>query len=44
MTEQPPIERPNLDKVLKIRLVDYLKEDMDSLRKFTGNDFKGWCL
>ena len=39
-----PIEQPKLDKALEKRLTDYLKDDVDSIRKYTGNDFKSWRL
>jgi len=38
------VAKPELDKDLEKRLVDYLQEDVDSLRKYTGNDFKDWRL
>lgn len=38
------VEKPNLDEKLQERLVDYLLEDVNRLRKYTGHDFKEWCV
>jgi hypothetical protein len=39
-----PIQRPVLDEGLKQEIIDYLKEDIGSLRKYTGYDFEDWCV
>ncbi|NCR23380.1 MAG: sulfotransferase domain-containing protein [Microcystis aeruginosa L111-01] len=39
-----PIKKPQLSKDLRIRLIDYLQEDINQLRTFTGKDFNEWCL
>jgi hypothetical protein len=39
-----PIKKPQLSKDLRIRLIDYLQEDIAQLRTFTGKDFNEWCL
>jgi hypothetical protein len=36
------IERPVLNDDLKEKLIDYLKDDIDRLRQYTGCDFKDW--
>ena len=38
------IKRPHLDGTLQKKLRDYLKNDVVRLRRFTGDDFEGWCL
>ncbi len=38
------IERPTLSDKVKDKLVDYLKDDINKLREFTGFDFETWCL
>jgi len=38
------IDRPILDDRLLAQLVDYLKEDINCLRGYTGRDFKDWCV
>jgi hypothetical protein len=38
------IRRPTLDADLQKALVDYLQDDIDRLRAFTGRDFEGWCV
>ena len=38
------IERPFMDKSLRDELVEYLKEDVDRLRKFTGHKFENWSI
>jgi hypothetical protein len=38
------IERPVLNDELKEKLIDYLKDDIDRLRQYTGHDFKDWCV
>lgn len=37
-----PFERPILDETLEARLIDYLKEDVEALKKFTGMAFRSW--
>lgn len=39
-----PVKKPHLSEDLKIRLIDYLQEDIKQLRTFTGKDFQEWCL
>lgn len=38
------ISRPNLDEYLRERLIDYLQEDMNRLRNYTGGSFPNWCV
>jgi len=38
------IERPVLNNELKEKLVEYLKDDTNRLREYTGLDFKDWCV
>jgi hypothetical protein len=38
------IERPVIDEALRLRLRDYLKEDVGRLRRLTGQPFEGWCV
>ncbi|MBW2037940.1 MAG: sulfotransferase domain-containing protein [Deltaproteobacteria bacterium] len=37
-------KKPILDERLKQELIDFLKDDVDRLRKYTSNDFEYWCL
>jgi hypothetical protein len=37
-------EQVELDQALKEELIEYLKDDVDSLRKLTGDDFEAWNL
>ncbi len=39
-----PVGKPTLDLDLQKRLIKYLKDDMDSLRKFTGRTFNKWSI
>lgn len=39
-----PIQRPVLDEGLKAEMIDYLKEDIGSLRQYTGYYFEDWCV
>ena len=43
MTEKS-IEIPELDNQVKEQLIDLLEEDVDSMRKYTGQAFSHWCL
>ena len=38
------IPRPELDDSLRAELIDYLREDVDSLRRFTGRHFETWSV
>ncbi|WP_017296387.1 sulfotransferase family protein [Geminocystis herdmanii] len=39
-----PVSKPILDQELRLRLIEYLKEDVNYLREYTQKDFKKWCL
>ncbi|OEU66738.1 MAG: hypothetical protein BBJ57_09480 [Desulfobacterales bacterium PC51MH44] len=39
-----PIKKPELEKDLEMKLIDYLQEDVNSLRAFTADDFANWRL
>jgi hypothetical protein len=38
------IERPTLDENLREALIDYLRDDINRLRAYTGRDFGNWCV
>lgn len=38
------VTKPVLDPELKQALIDVLKDDINRLREYTGNDFEAWCL
>lgn len=38
------IERPEMDDKLKNLLIEYLADDINGLREFTGLKFENWCL
>lgn len=38
------IDRPILDNNTRKKLVEYLKDDIDQLKNYTGNDFRYWDL
>ena len=38
------IKRPKIDNTLRHRLIDYLAEDINSLKEFTGYSFNEWNL
>lgn len=38
------VEKPTLNPTLLEELIDYLKDDIDRLREYTGCDFKDWCV
>lgn len=38
------VERPTLDQKLRQRLTEYLQEDINCLRDYTGFDFKEWSI
>jgi len=38
------ITRPTLDENLREALIDYLADDINRLRAYTGRDFEEWCL
>jgi hypothetical protein len=37
-----PVSKPILNSELRQRLIEYLKEDVEQLRQFTGHDFGEW--
>ncbi|HSE84300.1 MAG TPA: sulfotransferase domain-containing protein [Thermodesulfobacteriota bacterium] len=37
-------KRPVLNERLRKELIDYLRDDINRLREFTGHDFEGWCV
>ncbi|MEA5619323.1 sulfotransferase [Cronbergia sp. UHCC 0137] len=39
-----PVEKPVLNQELRIRLNNYLKDDIKCLREYTGRDFEEWSL
>lgn len=41
-TTRPVVKKPELSSSLEEKLKNTLYEDVQSLRKFTGNDFEGW--
>ncbi len=38
------IARPTLDENLREALIDYLADDINRLRAYTGQDFEEWCI
>jgi len=38
------VAKPDLEDNLRRELIDYLRQDIDSLRNYTGNDFNYWCV
>lgn len=38
------VKKPTLSERSKQELIDHLQDDINSLRKYTGSDFKDWCL
>jgi hypothetical protein len=38
------IENPTLEPKLRQKIADYLRTDIDRLRKYTGCNFKEWCV
>jgi hypothetical protein len=38
------IQRPALDQSLRAEITDYLREDVDKLRSFTGQQFEKWSV
>jgi hypothetical protein len=38
------LEPPNLDPQLRQDLIDYLRDDLNRLRAFTGRRFEQWCV
>jgi hypothetical protein len=38
------IERPALDESLRAEIIDYVREDTNRLREYTGYDFGAWCV
>jgi len=38
------IEKPMLNDSLKEKLINYLKDDINQLREYTGSDFKHWSV
>jgi hypothetical protein len=39
-----PVERPVLDKAVQQKLIEHLGKDVESLRRFTGNELDDWRL
>jgi hypothetical protein len=39
-----PIERPGIDESVRAELAEYLREDVDKLRRFTGRQFEKWSI
>jgi sulfotransferase family protein len=39
-----PIQRPTLDESVRAELAEYLREDVDKLRRFTGRKFENWSV
>ncbi len=38
------VKRPVLSESLKQRIIDYLRDDIEQLRRFTGHKYSEWCL
>ena len=38
------IQRPTMDESLRAELAEYLREDVDNLRRFTGQRFESWSV
>lgn len=38
------VKRPALNERVRQELMEFLKDDTDRLREYTGCDFKGWCV
>jgi sulfotransferase family protein len=38
------IQRPTMDESLRAELAEYLREDVDKLRRFTGQQFESWSV
>ncbi len=38
------IERPQLDDKLRNDIIEYIRDDINSLREFTGQKFEEWSL
>ncbi|MBW2174618.1 MAG: sulfotransferase domain-containing protein [Deltaproteobacteria bacterium] len=38
------IERPVLNESLRAEIIDYVREDTNRLREYTGCDFERWCI
>lgn len=38
------VNRPVLSETLKQRIIDYLRDDIEQLRRFTGHKYSEWCL
>jgi hypothetical protein len=39
-----PVKKPKLTTDLQERLINYLKDDVDKLRQFTGQKFSEWSI
>ena len=37
-------ESPKLDESLRAEIIDYVREDTNRLREYTGYDFEAWCV
>ncbi|ELR97382.1 sulfotransferase [Gloeocapsa sp. PCC 73106] len=38
------VEKPQLEDDIRQKLINYLQEDINSLRKHTGYEFSNWCV
>lgn len=38
------IERPKINEGLQREIAEYLRDDINRLRKYTGHNFEGWCV
>jgi hypothetical protein len=39
-----PVKKPELTQSLRSRLLSYLEDDINQLQKYTGREFKEWCV
>ena len=39
-----PVSKPILDTELRHQLIEYLKDDVEQLRQFTGQKFSEWSI
>lgn len=39
-----PVEKPQIDPELRQQIINLLREDIDRLRDYTGEDFSHWCV
>ena len=38
------IETPSLNENLRLKIIDYLRDDLNQLKDYTGCNFSDWCL